>query len=130
MRKKFPDFVEQGRIKVGQWASPAGESYGAFSLYGPCGRTLAVIVSDADGWEHVSVSTAKHVPNWREMSWIKSVFWASDECVMQLHPPEAEYINNCGTCLHLWKPLGVEIPRPPGWMVGVKQWGLLDDKIA
>ena len=21
-------------------------------------------------------------------------------------------------CLHLWRPLDAEIPRPPGWMVG------------
>src|SRR6266436_4695711 len=37
--------------------------------------TLRDIASDGMGWEHVSVSLSHHSPNWREMCFIKDVFW-------------------------------------------------------
>jgi hypothetical protein len=40
-----------------------------------------------------------------------------DETAMQLHVPVTEHLNCHKYCLHLWRPHGVEIPRPPGWMV-------------
>jgi hypothetical protein len=59
------------------------------------------------------------------MCYIKSLFWGPHEVVMQLHPAEAEYVNNCSTCLHLWKPINAVLPTPPAWMVGVKRLGVL-----
>ena len=84
-----------------------------------------VIASDGEGWEHVSVSLPNRCPTWDEMCFIKSIFWDSADCVMQLHPPQQDWVNNHSFCLHLWRPVGVDIPRPPAWMVGVKDIGVL-----
>lgn len=86
---------------------------------------LLVIASDTDGWEHVSVSRPDRIPSWDDMCRIKSLFWDDDDCVMQLHPPRADWVNNHSRCLHLWRPVGVEIPRPPSLMVGDARLGVL-----
>ena len=66
------------------------------------------------------MSRSDRCPTWEEMSMVKSMFWNSEDRVVQFHPPESEHINNHANCLHLWRPVGVEIPAPPAWMVGVK----------
>lgn len=85
------------------------------------GRTLNIIASDGGGWEHVSVSVANRpsdTPNWADMCFVKSLFWGSEDAVMQLHPPQSTYVNNHAGCLHLWRPIGQSIPLPPEVMVG------------
>ena len=84
------------------------------------GCNFNVIASDGLGWEHVSVSLEDRIPAWEEMCYMKDLFWNKDEAVMQLHPPESEYINNHDFCLHLWKPLNAIIPLPDSILVGVK----------
>lgn len=37
----------------------------------------------------------------------------------QYHPPKSAYVNNHPNCLHLWRPIGIEMPRPPSIMVGI-----------
>jgi len=73
-------------------------------------------------WEHVSARTAikkyhgrmfERAPTWDEMCLLKEIFWGDDECVMQLHPKKADYVNQHPCVLHLWKPIGIEIPTPP-----------------
>jgi hypothetical protein len=86
---------------------------------------LRVIASDGAGWEHVSVSTHIRAPNWAEMCFIKSQFWDDEDCVMQLHPPRSEWVNNHSNCLHLWRPIGTGIPMPESWMVGYKELGVM-----
>ena len=89
---------------------------GIFTVPGPYGEELYVIASDGQGWEHVSIHRMrdeKHVPNWKEMCFVKDLFWSEEDCVMQLHPPKKDYINNHTGVLHLWKPVGVDIPTPP-----------------
>lgn len=69
-------------------------------------------------WEHLSVSHQKaQLPTWNEMCALKDLFWDPEDCVMQLHPPLSEYVNCHPRVLHLWRPVGVEIPRPPKIMV-------------
>jgi len=82
---------------------------------------LAVVASAGGGWDHVSASRANRCPNWPEMEHVKRLFFKDDEAVMQLHVPAAEHINYHPYTLHLWRPQAVEIPRPPGWMVGPKK---------
>jgi hypothetical protein len=84
-------------------------------------RTLDVIFSDGEGWEHVSVSTPGRCPNWPEMCQVKDLFWAPEDPVMQLHPPQSDYINNHPYCLHLWHPKRMTIPLPDSFLVGVQQ---------
>lgn len=89
---------------------------GAFII--PCrGRDLMVIASYGAGWDHVSVSLANRTPNWQEMSYVKSLFWNENECVMQLHVAKSDHINIHNHCLHLWRPQKQEIPIPPKFMV-------------
>ena len=82
-------------------------------------RCFMAISSDEAGWEHVSVSLPDRTPTWDEMCAIKAMFWDADDCVIQYHPPRSSYINNHPHCLHLWRPVGHDIPMPPSWMVGV-----------
>lgn len=81
------------------------------------------IVSDGAGWEHVSVHIVsdgkQRTPSWAEMCKIKDFFWDDTETVVQFHPPKSEYVNNHKHCLHLWKPVGVDIPRPDPELVGI-----------
>ena len=93
---------------------------GIFKVY-VGGRSFFVVASNGMGWEHVSVSPGsaqrKRCPTWDEMCAIKEMFFGEDERVMQLHPPKAEYVDQHPHCLHLWKPIGVEIPHPPMFFV-------------
>ena len=78
---------------------------------------LRVIASNGMGWDHVSVSLEDRCPTWGEMCFIKDLFWRTSETVMQLHPTEADYVNEHPFALHLWKPQGVKILMPPKVMV-------------
>lgn len=93
-------------------------NYGAF--YIPFeSQVLKVIASEGNGWEHVSVSLKNRCPNWKEMCFIKDLFWDSEDTVIQYHPPKSQYINNFPYCLHLWRPINEKIPLPPQDLVGV-----------
>ena len=88
---------------------------------------IKVIVSDDQdwpfplpAWDHVSVSTDSGCPIWEEMAWVKTLFFKPTETVIQLHPPDSEYVNCHPHTLHLWRPVGVEIPLPPSDAVGPK----------
>ena len=95
------------------------------------GAKLTVIASDGDEeacglekghwgpiqWEHVSVSTLSRCPTWLEMCHVKRLFWGPDDCVLQFHPPESDYVNNHPFVLHMWRPIDSEIPMPPIVMV-------------
>lgn len=79
---------------------------------------LMVVASDGLGWEHVSVSLRNRTPNWKEMCFIKDLFWNDEDCVVQFHPPKSEYVNRHNYCLHLWRKIGYEFPRPEKQLVG------------
>lgn len=112
---------EQYRIKTGIMGSD--ESYGNNGSFKIPFESFefSVIASDQEGWEHVSVALPNRNPNWREMCFFKNLFWGEDICVIQFHPPKAEYINNHPHCLHLWKPIDKDIETPPYSLVGVKE---------
>ena len=128
MRRNPTKHIEQHRIREGPWASSPGDgANGAFVI--PVGGVLLqTIASDGthweedgllgDPWEHVSVSLALRCPTWAEMDYVKRLFWRDNETVMQLHVPRKSHINLADTCLHLWKPVGIEIPSPPLETVG------------
>lgn len=115
---------EQYRIKNGPMASSReyGDN-GAFRVPvkgnrpGFTNKILNVIASDKLGWEHVSVSLPHRTPTWDEMSQIKAMFWDEEDCVVQFHPPKSGYVNSHPFCLHLWRPVAVQIPMPEIWMV-------------
>lgn len=81
-------------------------------------RELTVVFSDGLGWEHVSVSTPGRCPNWDEMCFVKDLFWAPEDVVIQFHPGRSHYVNNHPYCLHLWRAQGIDLPQPPPELVG------------
>ena len=83
--------------------------------------TAFIIASWGGGWEHVSVSLSKRCPTWDEMCMIKEIFWREDEWCCEFHPAESDYVNNDPHCLHIWKPIGQDLPTPPSWMVGLRK---------
>lgn len=108
---------EQARITTGRHGSDASYgNNGAFWVMLKRAQKVFVIASD---WDHVSVSRQDRVPTWDEMCQIKALFWDGNDCVIQFHPPESDYINNHPNCLHLWRSTAQEMPRPPKWMVGL-----------
>lgn len=109
-------------VYSGRRSTPSDGNNGLFLIpYLRRGHTLAVIASDGMGWEHVSISIAgrRTPPIWEEMAFIKDLFWGEEETVIQYHPPKSRYINNFPGCLHLWKPIGVDLPLPAIEMVGI-----------
>jgi hypothetical protein len=77
------------------------------------GEKYYIIASNGGDWEHVSVSHKHKVPSWKIMCAVKEMFFEDNEVVMQLHPTKENYININENVLHLWKPVGQEIPTPP-----------------
>jgi hypothetical protein len=126
---KLSERLEDYRVRNGPYASLPGQTFGFFLVPGPCGEALYIIACDGDvdgplgGWEHVSVSTARRLPNWREMCFVKDRFWGEGECVVQYHPPKTEYVNNVDNVLHLWRWTRGKFPMPPSLLVGLKEFG-------
>lgn len=112
----------QYRIRSGPMASDDGYgNNGMFAIWSILSRPrcpLRVIATDGGGWEHVSASFPDRCPTWEEMCRVKALFWAPEDCVLQFHPPQSEYVNVHPYCLHLWRPIGQTVPTPPKWMVG------------
>lgn len=116
MIERPTEWLEKYRVVAGRYASgPAAGNNGMFQIPSPYGK-LTIIASNGGGWEHVSVSYTRkkdEIPSWEVMCFCKRLFWSDDECVVQYHPPESEYVNNHPSVLHLWKPVGIAIPMPP-----------------
>lgn len=107
-------------VKV--YGARGDEHCGIFDVPGPGripGRSgaLRIIASAGAGWDHVSVSLPLRCPTWQEMEHVKRLFFEDHETAMQLHVPPTDHVNAHPNCLHLWRPHGVEIPRPPSYMV-------------
>ena len=105
-------------------SSSADGNNGAFFIGSPePGWTLALICSDDEGWEHVSVRAVNdagrsRTPSWKEMCWAKDVCWDAEDEVIQFHPRRSEYVNCHPHVLHLWRSTSVPIPRPEPALVG------------
>ena len=90
---------------------------------------MTFVASWGGGWDHVSVSPLKKnkVPTWEMMCKVKDVFFLPEEAVIQIHPPEAEYVNNMSNCLHLWRANDRDMILPPSFMVGLKKGQTMED---
>lgn len=75
--------------------------------------SACVVWSFGGGWDHVSVSFPNRCPTWDEMSKAKEIFFKPEECCIEYHPAEEDYVNIHPYCLHIWRPQGTEIPKPP-----------------
>jgi len=108
--------LDRYRVAVPQLARGDARS-GAFSVPSPLVGMLAVLASGYGGWDHVSVSLPNRCPTWPEMEHVKRLFFRPDACAMQLHVPVSDHISRHPYCLHIWRPHGLEIPRPPAEFV-------------
>ena len=117
---------EKHRITTGPGSSQKWVGNNGAFLFRRNGIVIFCIVSDGQGWEHVSVSIwskggkkqIKRCPTWAEMCIVKSQFWSESDTVVQFHPPEKDYVNYHEYCLHLWRPINSEIKAPPSKLVG------------
>src|SRR5262249_15745905 len=120
----------QYRVRSGPYASDYTDgNNGAFFLPAKfSNRYIVILASDGMGWEHVSVSIQigntkvrkSRTPNWDEMAFVKDLLWDEQDVVVQFHPAKSEYINMHENVLHLWRPIGVQLPFPPSILVGLK----------
>ncbi len=110
---------------VSFFGNVGNHSVGMFWAKSPLDETpMKVIATAGEGWDHVSVSMQHRIPGWQEMEYVKRLFFTDEETAMQLHVPPDDHIDHHPNCLHLWRPHGVDIPRPPDWMIGPKKGGL------
>jgi len=115
--------LEPFRIRQGIVGTDASYERNGFFTFKHGLHELRVLVSDGRDWkecglpepvwEHVSVSLVDRCPTWEEMQYVKKLFWDDEETVLQIHPPQSRYVNHHPFTLHLWKPIGVELPLPP-----------------
>jgi len=110
------------RVRTGPWASTdeIGNN-GVFIIPYETGM-FYTIASDQMGWDHVSVHKKDMLgnlmtPDWNDMCYLKDVFWGEDDCVVQYHPKDKDYVNIHSNVLHLWKCQTQEFPMPPKIMV-------------
>lgn len=108
------------RIRTGPFGSSDEIGNNGLFEWGTLNGRILVIASDCAGWEHVSISFQNRTPTWAEMCKVKDIFWDKEDCIIQFHPPESDYVSFAKHCLHLWRPVDQVIPRPPTWMVGPK----------
>jgi hypothetical protein len=95
-----------------RYGSFGDECYGAFTIpYNA--RYFRVVASTGEGWDHISVSTSGRTPTWKEMDYIKRLFFKDDEWAYQLHAPPSKHINNHPHCLHIWRSHISPVPTPP-----------------
>lgn len=131
--RSTPGTLERYRIRKGPLASTDADGMqGAFHIpfSGGLSGTVHLRAIAHDGrdweqhgfpppaWEHVSVSLTTRCPTWDELEHVRLLFWGPEETVLQLHVPRTLHVNRHPHCLHLWKPIGFEIPLPPRRCVG------------
>lgn len=112
----------QHRLRTGPLGTTESAGNNGIFVFRHGGLVLRCIASDGLRWEHVSVSVqgAKRTPTWEEMCAVKDLFWDDTDCAVQYHPPKDDYVNCHPYVLHLWRPIGLDVPRPPSIMVGPK----------
>ena len=117
---------ERHRLKTGKHSSNFRDGNNGLFIFSKFGIYINCIVSDGLGWEHVSVSLGtrgnkrmiKRCPTWREMCFIKEMFWSPEDAVIQVHPAKSKHVNFHPYCLHLWRPIGLGMVLPPSELVG------------
>lgn len=114
---KFP---EEYRKSFPLWESKHGDDFGCFVVPFESVHLRVICAPSDQRWQHVSVSLPHRCPNWKEMSFIKSLFWSDDCTVVQFHPKKSEYVNFHPYCLHLWRDTSRDIELPPSILVGPK----------
>lgn len=107
---KLPDQYERFRVNT---ELGMGDKQNGKLLVRSRNGMFVVLFSNGMGWEHVSVSRGDRPPTFAEMEQFRLLFWGTDSTVMQLHVPRRRWVNQHPNCLHLWRPIDIELPLPP-----------------
>lgn len=126
MAFRMPEMFRDKYFEQKHYGIAGDEGNGVFVIPGHSGRILFCVASNGAGWEHVSVSCLQgkkvRIPTWKEMCRIKDLFWEAEDCAIQFHPPRSKYVNFY-EALHLWRPIGVELPVPEKFLIEPKTGG-------
>jgi len=79
------------------------------------GVRLLCVASDGEKWDHVSVSyggDSRKTPTWKQMCFVKEIFFEPSEWVIQFHPARDKNISVHHFCLHMWRHQTIDIPHP------------------
>ena len=106
--KQIDDIKKDKRIQVKQSGNDGFNGWITIR-----GQIFFFICSWGGNWDHVSASLTNRCPTWDEMCKIKDIFFRSDECCVEYHPAEKDYVNLHRYCLHIWRPQKETIPTPP-----------------
>lgn len=109
------EFAKYRHPEPGIYGQP--KDYGGLFLIEKKDGNLLILVSNGEGWDHVSVSLEDRCPTWEEMEFVKRLFFYPDEVCMQLHVAASKHLSFMPYCLHIWKPQNQQIPMPPSIMV-------------
>lgn len=108
----------RGALMVKLFGSEGDASCGAFAIRSAGdGAELRVIAASGMGWDRVSLGRADRCPDWAETDQLKRMLFRDGEAAMQMHVPVADHISHHPRCLHLWRPLDLDILLPPSLMV-------------
>ena len=111
--KTFEEIVENIAIGTLWGVQNMGRMKCGFVKLPNCGTCTVIWNDNESGWEHVSIAP-KHkynIPTWDDMCTLKDMFFNDDEEVYQIHPNKSEYVNIMDNCLHLWKPIGIDLKK-------------------
>lgn len=115
-------FLERYRVTDGVMGSSKADGKNGAFQFPWRGAYYTAVCSDGKGWMHVSISRdgANRCPSWEIMCEMKDLFFEPEDTVVQFHPAKDDYVNVHPHCLHLWKWLEGEFPKPDPIMVGPK----------
>ena len=133
--------VERHRVRHGPYASSRfdgnnGQFFVPLASFAGDRIWALCMVSDGEGWEHVSVSVWKsgkslgRCPTWEEMCHVKDLSWNAEECVVQYHPRRSEYRNLHPHVLHLWRSVHHAFPEPSAGFVAPRPGESEEEAIA
>lgn len=124
MRTQLCRRLEDARITWGPYRTDEEDgTTGMFDLVLKNGTNVHVIGNSQahwlecelplPAWEHVSVSCQDRCPTWEEMDEVRGLFWPENEVVVQFMIRGQAKVNIHPHTLHMWRPVGIEIPMPP-----------------
>lgn len=64
---------------------------------------------DGNEWLHVSFSYKNKLPSYKDMKIVKKIFIGSKNKAIQVFPSDAEHVNDCPYCLHLFSCLSDDV---------------------
>lgn len=66
-------------------------------------RAIASVATYGDEvWYHVSFSRSSAMPSYRDVSWVRTVFFSPDLKAIQVFPKKKKHVNFHPFTLHLW----------------------------